>query len=251
MLTDFKEFHCICKEIICQSTFNKLTGICLKGICIIFVLVPFLLFSQSTPDSGIYNKTILKLAQNSDFKTKSKNQHYHQLRLTNNNLAQCISITSIKTKRIRKKILIFWQKDTNNKWTEISYIIANSFKFIDFDSNGIMEIECIDKQRNKNRRDKVYRLVSLINGIQTEMYSYHQYEYYNVTYIQSNIAPDSVFAVNHSISIKDIDWDGIPELTDIIEIKYRKLPCCDHHFEYGIREKKLVLRLINGKFDMY
>ena len=251
MLTDFKEFHCFCKEIICQPDCNKLTGICLKGICIIFVLVPFLVFSQSTPDSATYKKAVLKLAQNSGFIAKANNQHYQQVKLSNNNLEQCISITSIKTNRIKKKLLICWQRDATGKWSEISYVIAKRYKFIDINHDGIKEIECIDKKSNRNRRDKSYRLISLAGGVQTEMYAYQQFEYYNVNYIQSNIAPDSVFAIIHNISIKDIDWDGIPELTDNIEIKFRKLPCCDHHFEYGIHEKKLVLHLINGKFDLY
>jgi hypothetical protein len=174
----------------------------------------------------------------------------YRLRLSNATIFQCVSISQVKKNRHRKKLLIFWQKDAGGDWSAVSDVISTRFRFTDIDQDGITEIECIDKKRNRNRRDKYYRLISFSAGQPTEMYAYHQYEYFKVGYIQSNIAPDSVFAVMHKMQIKDIDWDGKPEITDNIEIKFRKLPCCDHHFEYGIREKKLVLRLINGKFEL-
>lgn len=246
MLTAFKGFYCINTEIICQYAYNKLSAF---QLIIIFIITPFILFSQSYPDTTVYKKAIIKLVQNSGFMINPNITNFQQVKFSNNNFEQCVSISPVRKKNIKKKILIFWQKDTTGNWSDVSNILTDRFKFIDFDHNGILEIECIDKTGDKNHREKKYRLISLIDGNQTEMYAYHQFEYYNVSYIQSNIAPDSVFAVMHSIRIKDIDWDGKPEITDNIEIKYRKLPCCDHHFEYGIRQKKLVLHLINGKFE--
>lgn len=247
MITAFKGFYCKSKEIICQSALNKLWAI---RMIVIFVFVPILLFSQPLPDTAVYVKALKAISQNEGLKNKSIKPVFQMIRLSSKKTEQCVSISSTTKDDVKKKLLIFWQKDSIGKWSDISYMIAASFNFIDMDNDGIQEIECINKESNRNRRDKMYRLISLKDSDQVVMFSYHQFEYYNVRYIVSNIAPDSVFAVKHTILIKDIDWDGKPEITDNIEIKYRKLPCCDHHFEYGIRQKKLVLHLLNGKFEM-
>jgi len=246
MLCFFKELYRLKIRILFLIVLRDISAIWLIAI---FITAPSLIFSQSIPDSTVYKKTIFKLSQISGFTIKSDKIYIQQVRLNNNKFEQCVSISSVRKNGVTKKILIFWQRDANGKWSDTSYIFANRFKFIDIENNGIQEIECTDKKSDKNHREKRYRLISFVDGQQSEMYAYHQFEYFNVRYIQSNIAPDSVFAVNHNMKIKDIDWDGKPEITDKIEIKYRKLPCCDHHFEYGIRQKKLVLYLINGKFE--
>jgi hypothetical protein len=214
-----------------------------------FVIMPVFLFSQVFPDSTQYKKAIKDISQNSEIKLKSNKSNNKLIKLSAGISEQCVGISTIIKDHVKKKLLIFWQKDSIGKWVNVTFIFATDFKFIDIDGDQVYEIECIDKEGDKNRRVKDFKLISIRNGEQLLIYSYHQVEYYNPDYIISNFAPDSVFSVKHNLLIKDIDWDGKPELTDNIEIKYRKLPCCDHHFEYGIRQKKLVLRLINGKFE--
>lgn len=207
------------------------------------------MYAQSFPDSAIYNRILAKNFQTSGFKAQPNKPEFRMHKLRNNNSEQCAGIFSVIKLGEKSKLLMFLEKDSIGKWIEISSLIATSFNFIDVNNDGVQEIECIYKEKIKVRRNEDYRLISFNGNNASLMFRYHQFEYFNVNYIVSNIAPDSVFAEKHTLHFEDINMDGKSELIDDVEIKFRKLPCCEHHFEYGIRQKKMIFHYKNGKFE--
>jgi hypothetical protein len=97
-------------------------------------------------------------------------------------------------------------------------------------------------------REQSYRIWLVAGTASREIFSEKTFEYYSPSYIEKHIAIDSVFSEKHKIKLTDLNGDGRMDVSDKVEIKYRKKSCCEHHFEYGLRNRQYKFLFEEGVF---
>jgi hypothetical protein len=169
---------------------------------------------------------------------------------TSERYAQCISIATCKTKKGKTQVAFLWKQLRNLSWYKELWMKGGFTEMIADDYNGDKYTEIVVTIKTstdfKTQRDK--GIYSLRGGREVLIFSWQDFDYTRINYIQKNLKPGDIVSSNHKVTFAQLNNDGIPDISDIITEKKLIPSCCEHHFEYEIQTTEKKYLYLDGSY---